>query len=47
MGQMILEVQAFLETGGDVPMGDGMLGFKYRLLGELGGNCVPSLTDCR
>jgi len=25
---------------------DGMLGFKYRLMGELGGNCVPSLTDC-
>jgi hypothetical protein len=35
-----------LEAGLPVPMGDGMLGFKYRLLGELGGNCVPSLTDC-
>ncbi len=35
-----------LEAGLPVPMGDGMLGFKYRILGELGGNCVPSLTDC-
>ncbi len=30
----------------DPPMMDGMLGFKYRLMGDLGGNCVPSLEDC-
>jgi hypothetical protein len=35
-----------LEAGGTVPMGDGMLGFKYRLMGDLGGNCVPSMEDC-
>ena len=35
-----------LEAGLPVPLGDGLLGFKYRLIGELGGNCVPSLTDC-
>ncbi len=35
-----------LAAGLPVPMGDGMLGFKYRLLNDLGGNCVPSLTDC-
>lgn len=35
-----------LAAGLPVPMGDGMLGFKYRLIGDLGGNCVPSLTDC-
>jgi len=35
-----------LEEGEPVPLGDGMLGFKYRLIGELGGNCVPSLSDC-
>ncbi len=35
-----------LEAGLPVPLGDGLLGFKYRLLGSLGGNCVPSLTDC-
>jgi hypothetical protein len=35
-----------LAAGLPVPMGDGLLGYKYRLKGELGGNCVPSLTDC-
>ncbi len=35
-----------LEAGLPVPMGDGLLGFKYRLMGDLGGNCVPSLEDC-
>lgn len=35
-----------LGSGGEVPMGDGMLGFKYRILGDLGGNCVPSITEC-
>jgi len=30
----------------DLPMGDGLLGFKYRLMGALGNNCVPSLEDC-
>ncbi len=40
------DFRADLEAGLPVPMGDGMLGFKYRILGDLGGNCVPSLTDC-
>ncbi len=40
------DYRPYLETGQPVPMGDGLLGFKYRLLGDLGGNCVPSLTEC-
>ncbi|MEN8008507.1 MAG: hypothetical protein ABFS42_15975, partial [Candidatus Krumholzibacteriota bacterium] len=35
-----------LAAGLPIPLGDGMLGFKYRLLGELGGNCLPSEEDC-
>lgn len=29
-----------------LPYWDGLLGFKYLLSGDLGGNCVPSLEDC-
>lgn len=28
------------------PYWDGLFGFKYQLLGSLGGNCLPSLQDC-
>ncbi len=40
------DFRADVEAGLPVPMGDGMLGFKYRIMGDLGGNCVPSLMDC-
>lgn len=29
-----------------VPPLEGLYGYKWRIIGELGGNCVPSLTDC-
>jgi len=35
-----------IDEGLEVPMGDGLLGYKYQILGDLGGNCLPSLTDC-
>lgn len=28
------------------PYDDGLFGYKYRILGELGGNCLPSQEDC-
>ncbi len=28
------------------PRDDGLLGYKWQLGGDLGGNCVPSLEDC-
>ena len=28
------------------PFTDGLFGYKWQLLGDVGGNCVPSLEDC-
>ena len=28
------------------PYDDGLFGYKWRIIGELGGNCVPTLEDC-
>jgi len=28
------------------PYDDGLLGYKWQLRGELGGNCIPTLEDC-
>lgn len=28
------------------PFTDGLLGYKWQILGQLGGNCVPTLEDC-
>ncbi len=28
------------------PYDDGLFGYKWQILGGLGGNCVPTLTDC-
>ncbi|MBE0567852.1 MAG: hypothetical protein IH621_18000 [Krumholzibacteria bacterium] len=28
------------------PFDDGLFGYKWQILGELGGNCVPTLEDC-
>lgn len=28
------------------PVDDGLFGYKWRILGELGGNCIESETDC-
>jgi len=28
------------------PVDDGLFGYKWRILGELGGNCIDSETDC-
>ena len=28
------------------PFDDGLFGYKWQLLGQLGGNCVPTLIDC-
>jgi hypothetical protein len=46
MVDTVPDLREDVENGLPVPMGDGMLGFKYRLMGALGGNCVPSLEDC-
>ncbi len=28
------------------PYDDGLCGYKWRIMGDLGGNCLPSLQDC-
>ena len=28
------------------PIGDGLFGYKWKISGELGGNCQPALEDC-
>jgi len=46
LADTVPDYRPILEAGEPVPMGDGLLGFKYRLIGDLGGNCLPTLEDC-
>nr|MEE4267989.1 hypothetical protein [Candidatus Krumholzibacteria bacterium] len=38
--------QTALDRIDTVGLVDGLFGYKWLLTGELGGNCVPTLTDC-